>query len=193
MKAALPLVLCLTGCLAIGIVAYTVLTSKGAVQTRIPDIEKKAKNTSYLGNITSIAPPRVPPPTMKDYQNTKYRFDLFYPKDLAAKEYDEGAGAATILFQNLQTVYGFQIFVTPFAGTQITQSRFEQDEPSGVRNGLKNVTVDGATGASFYSTNATLGETAEIWFIHGGYLFEVTAPRSEAQWLSDILVTWKWI
>ena len=73
----------------------------------------------------------------------------------------------------------------------IDDARFKQDEPSGVRNDLQDVSIDGAIGASFYSTTATLGDTAEIWFIHGGYLYEVTTLKPLASWLSTILSTWR--
>ena len=62
-----------------------------------------------------------------------------------------------------------------------------------MRQGARDVTIDGATATSFYSTNALLGETAEVWFIRGGYLFEVTSPKSEAAWLSQIMSTWQFL
>ena len=62
-----------------------------------------------------------------------------------------------------------------------------------MRQGAHDVMIDGATAASFYSTDTALGETAEIWFIHGGYLFEVTTLKPLAAWLSEIMSTWQFI
>jgi hypothetical protein len=139
----------------------------------------------------ALIPPRVAPAGMHEYHNTTYRLSLFYPETLGVKEFDEGEGAATIIFQNPEEGRGFQIFVVPFSGTQITAERFKKDIPSGVRKELKDITIDGATGASFYSTNAMLGDTAEVWFIHGNYLFEVTTLKSLDTWLAGIMQTWK--
>jgi hypothetical protein len=80
-----------------------------------------------------------------------------------------------------------------YAATQVSTQRFKQDDPSGVMQSPKNITIDGAVATSFFSTNATLGDTAEIWFLHGGYLFEVTAPKSEADWFSQIMTTWQFL
>jgi hypothetical protein len=140
-----------------------------------------------------LAPPRQPPPGDNAYRNERFRFELFYAQDLKMKEFDEGGGAMTITFENKQTVQGFQIFAVPFGDAQITEERFRKDEPSGVRNDMRSITIDGAPGASFYSKSANLGDTAEVWFIHGGYLFEVTTPKVEAKWLSDVMTSWRWI
>src|SRR3989344_6886771 len=117
-----------------------------------------------------IAGPRQAPAGHKEYRNTTYRFSLFYPQDLTLHEYDEGGGASTITFENAETVQGFQIFIVPYAGTQVTSAQFKGDVPSGVMKDPLNITIDGATATSFFSENALLGETAAIWVIRGGYL-----------------------
>lgn len=134
---------------------------------------------------------RIAPAGSKLYASSKYGFSLLYPNSLAVHEYDEGGGAMTITLQNPQDAKGFQIFVVPYSGSQVSEARFKEDEPSGVREGVKTVSIDGASGASFYSTNLALGDTAEVWFIHGGYLYEVTTLKPLSSWLSDILATWQ--
>jgi hypothetical protein len=139
------------------------------------------------------AAPRAPLSGAKEYRSSAYHLSLFYPDTLAVKTYDEGGGAATVTFQNSANAMGFQLFVVPYASSQISKARFLQDEPSGVMQSPLNVTVGGVPATSFYGSNAVLGETAEIWFIRGGYLYEITAPKSEAAWLSDIVNTWRFI
>ena len=136
---------------------------------------------------------REPPAGLSEYYSARYRFSLFYPEKLEVKEYDEGGGASTITFQNVAAAQGFQIFVVPYREPQVTEERFHTDVPSGVRKSVQNITIDGAAGASFYSTNLALGDTAEMWFIHGGYLFEVTTPKPLAGGLADIMQTWEFI
>lgn len=130
--------------------------------------------------------------TCVEYRSAKYHFSLFYPSVLGVKTYDEGGGAMTIVFENAKLVQGFQIFVVPYSQPQVTEQRFKQDEPSGVRTNVQNIQIDGAVGAAFFSKNA-LGDTYEVWFIHGGYLFEVTALRQDEDELNDALRTWQFI
>ena len=140
-------------------------------------------------------PPRDIPAGSKEFRSDLYDFSVLYPGSLTAAVRDEGSGAATITFQydDKKEIEGFQIFIVPFAGGQITDARFKEDIPSGVRTNLKNITIAGATGASFYSTDKTLGDTAEVWFVRGGYLYEVTTFKEQAQWLADILGTWTFL
>ena len=137
--------------------------------------------------------PRQAPEGMREYRDEAHHISLFYPAGLTFKKYDEGKGAATITFQNAATAQGFQIFVVPHNGTQVSKARFVQDIPSGVMESPLNVKVGGVAATSFYSTNQLLGDTAEIWLLRGGLLYEVTAPRAQAAWLSDILNTWRFI
>jgi hypothetical protein len=128
-----------------------------------------------------------------EYHTDRYHVLVYYPSDLTTKSYDEGGAATTIVFQNEQLVQGFQIFIVPYSEAQVTERRFLKDEPSGVRTNVQNVVVDGATGAAFYGKNATLGDTYEVWFIHGGFLYEVTTLRADQDKLNELLATWRFV
>ena len=134
--------------------------------------------------------PRTVPRGAREYKSDTYRFSVLYPENLSVKEFDEGEGATTVTFQNEKDVQGLQIFIVPYGAAQITEERFKEDVPSGVRKNVLNTTIDGATGAKFYSTNSNLGETREVWFIKNGYLYEVTTLKSLEGWLDSILATW---
>lgn len=136
---------------------------------------------------------RVAPAGMREYRSTAYHFSLFYPQELTVGERPEGGGAATITFQNVEKGEGFQIFITPYNESQVSEERFRQDVPSGVRESLTNVVVDGATGAAFYSTSIALGATREVWFVHDGFLYEVTTLKPLDTWLGKIIQTWEFI
>jgi hypothetical protein len=58
---------------------------------------------------------------------------------------------------------------------------------------MHDISVGGATAASFYSTDARLGDTYEVWVLHGGYLYEITTLKSLDTWLNGILATWKFL
>ena len=152
-------------------------------------------SASGAASSTSAAAPapRAPPTGYKEYRDTTYHFSLFYPSELSLKTYDEGGGAATVDFQNVQAGEGFQIFIVPYSGTTVSAQRFKQDEPSGVRNNPTFGLIDGASAASFYSTDPRLGDTYEVWFIHGSYLYEVTTLKPLDAWLQNIMQTWVFI
>ena len=99
----------------------------------------------------------------------------------------------TVTFQNEKEVRGFQIFIVPYVLAQVSEERFRQDVPSGVRTNFTDITVDGAVGAAFNSTDALLGDTREVWFIHRGHLFEVTTLKPLDTWLTAVLQSWKFI
>lgn len=129
------------------------------------------------------------PETSKPYHNAEYRFSLEYPDELTVRETDEGSGAMTVTFEDAAGTRGFEIFIVPYAEDSVSDERFLHDQPSGVRNNAVATTVGGAPASAFYGFNPILGETYEVWFIHGGYLFETTTTKPLEAWLNDILGT----
>ena len=134
---------------------------------------------------------RLVPEGAREYKSTAYGFSLLYPQYLSAAEQAEGGGAATITFQNIEKVQGFQIFIVPYNELQVSEERFKQDIPSGVRQALTNFAVDGVSGAAFYSTNIELGDTYEVWFVRDGFLYEATTLKPLDDWFKEIMQTWK--
>ncbi len=88
---------------------------------------------------------------------------------------------------------GFQILVFPYKEDYVTEERFRMDIPSGSMENPQNILIDGVPGTIFYSTDATLGETREVWFIHNGFLYEITAPKIFDPWLSEILLDFRFL
>ena len=178
----------------IGIVIIIIVAVLGGywlfARTPVPAFDLPAASQA-----TSSAPvgPRTPPAGYKEYRDATYHLSLFYPEELSARTYDEVDGAATIDFQSVEKGEGFQIFIVPYSGTTVSAQRFKQDEPSGVRNNPTYGLVDGASASSFYSTDASLGDTYEVWFIHGSYLYEVTTLKPLDAWLHNIMQTWLFI
>jgi hypothetical protein len=125
------------------------------------------------------------------FQSDMYHFEMPYPTELSVVAHDDGSNASTIVFQNPDLAEGFQIFVMPYLESHVTPDRFKKDDPSGVRTNERSVSIDGATGEAFYSKDDTLGDTYEVWFIHNGWLFEVTALKSEEDFINQLLADWK--
>ncbi len=156
-----------------------------------PTTDQPANDTMVSG---PLKPPRNPPAGQTEYRNEHYRFALFYPNTLAVKEYDEGNGARTISFENSANVdQGFEIFVLPYGQRQVSAERFKMDEPSGAINQPTDVLIDNVRGTMFFGNNGVMGDTREVWFIRGGYLFEVATYKSLDLWLAQIMASWEFI
>ncbi len=125
------------------------------------------------------------------YTSSRFHFSLVLPQDMVAKEYDEGEGSGTVVFEDASKEHVFQVFITPYEDTQITPERFKLDTPSGVRTDEQEITIDGVKAVAFFSEHSLLGETREVWFINRGFLYEVTTYKSLDDWLSQIMTTWK--
>lgn len=132
------------------------------------------------------------PEGSKLYRNEKYNFKFIIPEDLSVQETEEN-GTFTAVFMNPDNTLGFQIFITPYAGWFVTEDRIKMDIPSGKVENQVEVLVDGTKGTIFFSEHAGIGETREVWFLHGDYLYEVTTPKLLDEWLSHIMTTWRFL
>ena len=130
---------------------------------------------------------------MRLYKNAKFHFSLTYPDTLQATEYQEAGEALTVSFQDPSTNEGFEVYVTPYSVTQITEARFKTDEPSGTFQEPTNVVIDGVNATMFYGYNPIMGDTREVWFIHGGFLYEVATYKALDTWLAGIMQTWRFV
>lgn len=124
------------------------------------------------------------------YTNDTLGFTLSYPKELSTKEYDEGGGALTIVFEGSGEQNGFQMFVVPYTGDTITETRIKQDLGGASIEEPVEIILPGNTKATmFWSTSPAIGRSREVWFIKNGYLFEVTTYAAKDTWLAGILNT----
>ena len=133
-------------------------------------------------------------PTPKDwpeYRNTVRGFSLRHPPELVVAEYDEGDGTYTLVFEDAAGEKSFQIFFTPYLGDTITQSRLLTDVPSGQFTKPVEIVIGGNTHALAFFSTGLLGEMGVVWFLHGGYLYEVTTYANLDSWLPPILSTWR--
>lgn len=127
------------------------------------------------------------------YVNPVYQFTLLYPDSLSVREYKEKDGSFSVTFEESTGQKGFQIYVTEYAGEQITRERFLLDSPSGVMNEPMDVMIDGIRGTMFFGKLSLMGDTREVWFINNGYLYEVATYKELDTWLGDIMATWEFV
>jgi hypothetical protein len=139
-------------------------------------------------------PSQTVPSGYQPYTNSQFHFALDYPSNLKLHTYDEQGGGFTAVFQDPSTEEGFEVYVTPYSGTQITNKEFKLDEPSGVMQDPTNILVDGAQALMFYGYNPIMGDTSEVWFIHGGLLYEVATSKLDTEGNKvGIMETWRFV
>lgn len=147
----------------------------------------------FIASQQPLKNPRQAPEGWAEYHNLALHFSIFYPAAMGKTEYYEDSGAYTVLFTDDSQGRDFQIFARPYGKAQITQEQFLLDEPSGVRENPVGISIDSIPAQKFYSKNNAMGDSVEVWFIHGGYLFEVTTYKEDDARLSQIINTWKFI
>jgi hypothetical protein len=85
---------------------------------------------------------------------------------------------------------GFQIFIVPYAEAQISQERIKGDLAGAPMENVTPIVLAGNVPAVHFESRAPIiGDSSEVWFIHNGYLYEVTTYRAQDTWLAGILAT----
>jgi len=131
-----------------------------------------------------------PPSDYIKYVNEKYSFYFYHSTMAKVTEYDQGQGAMIVTLENVKKVRGMQIFIVPYWEKTISEARFKKDIPSGIRTNVESTLVDGVEAVTFNSVDENLGATREVWFIRGGYLYEVTTFQGVGEWFIPKMQTW---
>jgi hypothetical protein len=134
---------------------------------------------------------RAVPPGEREYRSNQFTFSILYPQALAVQEHTESADQTTVVFEDRASAQGFQIYILRYVGDQVSEGQFKTDIPSGVRKNVVNGSLDGALASRFDSFDARLGDTREVWILHGGYLYEITSPKALEPLVEQVLETWK--
>lgn len=133
------------------------------------------------------------PNNMRLYRSEAFHFSLAFPQELQVTQYAERDNAMTVTFENPDHSQEFEVYVTPYGKTQIDQARFKLDEPSGTYLNPQDVVIGGTTATMFFGRNGIMGDTREVWFIKGGFLYEVATYKALDTWLAQIMQGWTFI
>jgi len=88
---------------------------------------------------------------------------------------------------------GLQIYITDFTANMVFNAKLVKQELVGEKiNNLKDVNMPGGFPAvSFSSTDPSLGDTFEIWFVKAGKLYQITAEVNHQTLLQTLIDSWK--
>lgn len=168
------------------------LIGAGGVYALFPHPSKDAPQTENPGRIDVLRAGSTEPDGAGKarYANAHYGFSIVYPASLTLNEVPGGSDAMTAVFQKPGVEEGFQIFIVPYPDEQITKERIQKDLRGAPMKEVTQIVLPGNIQAVHFTSQApVIGDSSEVWFIHGGYLFEVTTYASQDAALAAVLAT----
>ncbi len=131
----------------------------------------------------------------REYANETYGFGMTLPVNTTAQSVMEGDGE-TILVQSQSggehSADSLQISVSPFdEDISLTPARVQKDVPSLKMETPMTVKVDGVSAVAFYSRDGDV-RYREVWFVHGGFLYQVLARAEADNTTGKVMESWKW-
>lgn len=164
---------------------------------------KKIKNTKVvlvvlaimvlLGGVVMFRPKTPAVSDTQTYTDTDYGFSFTYPREHETRPFSDLEDTKTILVENHQTKQGLQVFISSFdEDIVLTPDRIKKEMPDLVVLEPQNRSLGGVTGVVFRSTNALDVESYEFWIVHGGKLYQVSAPIANKSLFEEMITTWHW-
>lgn len=127
----------------------------------------------------SATPPAVQSSSPR-YTDSTYDFSFSYPEGFSPRAIDD-SGTRTITLSD-KSGAGLQIAVSAFDEPgPLTEARIKQDLPDLPMDDVQNVSVGrGVPALAFLSSGGPFGDSAEVWFVYKGALYQISAHRSQA-------------
>ena len=148
-------------------------------------------------NTFAFEPTATPDPGLmsgyKRYTNEDYGFSFQYPEDFTVNAFGAEKEGNMILVQG-KGENGFQIYITDFDEDipVITAARVHKDLPSlAIEQPQEAVLGADLHALIFWSQNPEIGKTREVWIVHEGAVYQITAPAAFDTKLAKIVGTWK--
>ena len=175
--------------LVIGGVSIATAAYAALFTSRSPEATRDNAKT----DAQAIEDRREVPPGFREYHNPFYGISILYPDTFSVSEYPEPVTKLTTVFEDPASDFTFQVHVLPYGDAQITETRLKLDIPSGIMRNPLDIMVGGVRATMFESEDASLGATREVWFLNGGFLYEITTPIAHDAALSEIMRSWEFI
>ncbi len=125
------------------------------------------------------------------YTNELYQFSFAAPEGYAVREGDG------VVFVEDKKGDGIQILITPIDEdiTVMTVERINADIPDMRITDTEPVEIgDARTGLAFKSDNEAFdGASREVWFVYGGYLYQISTYERLDPVLKQLFSTWEFI
>ena len=155
----------------------------------------------------------------KTFTHPGYGFSFDYPDSWNASSFSEGDGETVLIqksqipnppeaeqarngasksqtnpnSQNSNDQNGLQIYISEFdePETGLTRERILQDIPDLKIANEQAVKLSGLDGLRFDSVNQSGQATKEIWLVHNGFLYQISAVVGSEEVLNKMIESWK--
>ena len=127
------------------------------------------------------------------YAHPSLPFAFAHPKELVSNTFQDGE-SEIVLLQGPDPNQEIQIVARAFDEPgPLTVERIRRDVPEMVIDEPQNVFIGSAQipALLFWSSDASLGRTREVWFVQGEYLYQVTTKAENDELLAGIMETWR--
>ncbi len=205
----LIIIISLTAAVLISGAVFAAVKFKKPVSQNLSEAKEANPVDNILANIAAPDVPKSdfkvsPKSDFKNYTHPGYGFSFDYPADWSADLFEDDSGPASpslggevAVIQNSET--GILIYIYPFDEPgPISKERILRDVPDmKIANG-KQIKIAPSTGSgqtidalSFDSDEREIGPTREVWFVFGGFLYQLSAAEGGEEALNKMIETWK--
>ncbi len=143
------------------------------------DLSPNTESTEALSDWEGYAHPSLP-------------FAFAYPKDLTPSTFTDGE-AEIVLLKGKEPEREVQIVIRAFDEPgPLMVERIQRDIPEMVIDDPQNVLIGPAQipALLFWSEGGSADRTREVWFIQGGYLYQITGSAEMDETLAKMMETW---
>lgn len=160
-------------------------------------VAAKYKKTSQTpkGDKPSFVPQEQnpAPAALTSYTHPDLGFTFSLSKNFSVGTFPEGEGEIVLVKSIGDGTSEAQIYITEFDEPgPLTKKRILKDQPDlGLQNAVE-VSVGGEPAVAFESSQADGQKTREVWFVHAGHLYQISAKIENQQLASDMLSNWNW-
>jgi len=144
------------------------------------------------GQIWATAETQETLPGWEGYAHPSLPFAFAHSKELVSNTFQDGE-SEIVLLQGPDPNQEIQIVARAFDEPgPLTVERIQRDVPEMVIDEPQNVLIGSAQipALLFWSTDNSAGRTREVWFVQGGYLYQVTTKAENDELLAGIMETW---
>ena len=144
------------------------------------------------GQIWATAETQETLPGWEGYAHPSLPFAFAHSKELVSNTFQDGE-SEIVLLQGSDPNQEIQIVARVFDEPgPLTVERIRRDVPEMVIDEPQNVFIGSAQipALLFWSSDASLGRTREVWFVQGEYLYQVTTKAENDELLAGIMETW---
>jgi hypothetical protein len=125
----------------------------------------------------------------KTYSNETYGFSLPVPNDIKQTDLDDDNGETTLL---QSPDYEMQIKISAFdEDISLNLARIKKDIPDMQLENPQEIKTDSTASVTFISGEGNQ-KNREIWFVHGGYLYQILSPAVHDSITEEMMAKWKW-